>query len=122
MLSLIHISVNVEELSEILTRVRKNLDEEISQRRDAALLRESYQKSLPILRAVFLNDLMRGTADAGMIEEKLKEYSVDILHEMCIRDSIHTKSAEKYYIATMRPWGAWWRYNIFLRSLYERCV
>ena len=72
--------VNVEELSEILTRVRKNLDEEISQRRDAALLRESYQKSLPILRAVFLNDLMRGTADAGMIEEKLKEYSVDILH------------------------------------------
>ena len=42
--------VNVEELSEILTRVRKNLDEEISQRRDAALLRESYQKSLPILR------------------------------------------------------------------------
>ena len=63
--------VNVEELSEILTRVKKNLDEEISQRRDAALLRESYQKSLPILRAVFLNDLVRGTADAGMIEEKL---------------------------------------------------
>ena len=72
--------VNVEELSEILTRVKKNLDEEISQRRDAALLRESYQKSLPILRAVFLNDLVRGTADAGMIEEKLQEYNVDILH------------------------------------------
>lgn len=72
--------VNVEELSEILTRVKKNLDEEIRQRRDAALLRESYQKSLPILREVFLNDLVRGTSDAGQIEEKLKEYSVDILH------------------------------------------
>lgn len=56
------------------------MDEEIRQRRDAALLRESYQKSLPILREVFLNDLVRGTSDAGQIEEKLKEYSVDILH------------------------------------------
>lgn len=72
--------VNVEELSEILTRVKKNLDEEISQRRDAALLRESYQKSLPILREVFLNDLARGTADGHIIEEKLREYSVDILY------------------------------------------
>ncbi len=72
--------VNVEELSEILTRVKKNLDEEISQRRDAALLRESYQKSLPILRTVFLNDLVHGACTTGMIEEKLKEYNVDILH------------------------------------------
>lgn len=72
--------VNVEELSEILTRVRSNLDEEIRQRRDVDLLRESYQKSLPILREVFLNDLVRGTADSGMLEEKLNEYSVDILN------------------------------------------
>lgn len=72
--------VNVEELSEILTRVKQNLDEEICQRRDAALLQESYRKSLPILREVFLNDLVRGTANASLIEEKLREYNVDILH------------------------------------------
>ena len=72
--------VNVEELSEILRRVKQNLDEEISQRRDAAILRESYQRSLPILREVFLNDLVRGSANTAMIEEKLQEYSVDILH------------------------------------------
>ncbi len=72
--------VNVEELSEILTRVKKNLDEEICQRRDAALLRESYKKSLPILRTVFLNDLVHGSCISETTEENLKEYGVDILH------------------------------------------
>ena len=61
--------VNVEELSEILRRVKQNLDEEISQRRDAAILRESYQRSLPILREVFLNDLVRGSANTAMIDK-----------------------------------------------------
>ena len=42
--------VNVEELSEILTKVRENLEEEIKQRRDIDSLRESYLGNLPILR------------------------------------------------------------------------
>ena len=42
--------VNVEELTEILNRVRENLDEEIEQRRDINLLRERYRSSLPIIR------------------------------------------------------------------------
>ena len=45
--------VNVEELSEILTRVRENLEEEIKQRRDIDSLRESYLGNLPILRELF---------------------------------------------------------------------
>ena len=45
--------VNVEELTEILTRVRENLDKEIEQRRNLDLLRDSYLKSLPILRELF---------------------------------------------------------------------
>lgn len=71
--------VNVEELSEILDRVRENLNEEIEQRRNVNLLRDSYRSSLPILRELFLNDMVRGTADAGQMEPKLKEYGIDIL-------------------------------------------
>lgn len=72
--------VNVEELTGILERVRENLDEEIKQRRDVTLLRESYRSSLPILRELFLNELVRGTADGAVIESRLQEYEVDILH------------------------------------------
>ena len=71
--------VNVEELTGILNRVRESLDEEIKQRRDVDQLRVSYRSSLPILRELFLNDMVRGTVDAQQIEEKLREYEVDIL-------------------------------------------
>lgn len=71
--------VNVEELTEILTRVHANLDEEIAQRRNLDLLRESYQSSLPILREVFLNDMVFGRVSQAQIAERLREYGVDIL-------------------------------------------
>ena len=71
--------VNVEELTEILNRVRENLDEEIKQRRNVDILRESYLNSLPILREVFLNDLVQGTVGQEQIASRLEEYGVDIL-------------------------------------------
>lgn len=72
--------VNVEELTEILNRVRDNLDEEIEQRRDVDLLRESYRSSLPIIRELFLNDMMRTVVGRSVIEARLREYEVDILN------------------------------------------
>ncbi len=71
--------VNVEELTEILTRVRENLDEEIEQRRNVNLLRERYRSSLPVLRELFLNELVRGNAAEEEVRPKLEEYGVDIL-------------------------------------------
>ena len=71
--------VNGQELARILKKVRVSLDQEISQRRDIDALRESYLGSLPILRELFLNDLVRQRADRASIEPKLKEYAIDIL-------------------------------------------
>lgn len=87
--------VNVEELSEILTRVRENLDEEIKQRRDIDSLRESYLGNLPILRELFLNDLVRGVADMDAVESKLGEYDIDIL-DACrwVAAVIHVERAQ----------------------------
>ena len=65
--------VNGQELARILKKVRVSLDQEISQRRDIDALRESYLGSLPILRELFLNDLVRQRADRASIEPKLKE-------------------------------------------------
>ena len=71
--------VNVEELTRILNRVRENLDQEIEQRRDVDRLRESYLSSLPILRELFLFEMVRGNMPAENIRQKLEEYKIDIL-------------------------------------------
>ncbi len=71
--------VNGQELTEILNRVRVSLDEEIEQRRDIDALRKSYLGSLPILRELFLNDLVRRTTDIAGGVPKLTEYGIDIL-------------------------------------------
>ena len=71
--------VNVEELTGILNRVKVNLDEEIEQRRNVRLLRESYLKSLPILRELYLSELVRGNGGDKQIEVRLREFEVDIL-------------------------------------------
>lgn len=71
--------VNVEEMTAILKKIRKNLDEEIEMRRDVDLLRERYVASLPVIREHFLNDLVEGKLAGPQVEEKLKEYEVDIL-------------------------------------------
>ena len=71
--------VNVEEMTAILKKIRRNLDEEIAMRRDVDLLRERYVASLPLMREHFLNTLVTGSVAAETAEEKLKEYEVDIL-------------------------------------------
>ncbi len=71
--------VNMEELTEILSRVKDSLDDEIEQRRNVNLLRENYRKNLPIIRELFFNDLVRGSVPEESARLKLQEYEVDIL-------------------------------------------
>ena len=71
--------VNSQELAEILQRIRISLDEEIEQRRNINTLRENYLGSLPILREMFLNNLVSRTADVDTVVPKLREYGIDIL-------------------------------------------
>lgn len=70
--------VNMEELGEILSRLRETLDKEIEARRDIDMLRQNYQASLPILRQQFLNHLVSGKANPEETEEKLERYGIDI--------------------------------------------
>lgn len=71
--------VNGEELAEVLKRVRLSLDEEIEQRRNISILQESYMRSLPILKELFLNDLVQRASDMADVAPKLREYGIDIL-------------------------------------------
>lgn len=71
--------VNVEELTAILKKLKASLDEEIEQKRNVNILRESYRNSLPIIREHFLNDMIHGIKDREEINRKLTEYGIDIL-------------------------------------------
>ncbi len=71
--------VNSEELSVILKRIRVSLDEEIEQRRNIDSLRSSYLGSLPILRELFLNNLVHGTVDMETAAVRFAEYGISIL-------------------------------------------
>lgn len=71
--------VNGQELEDILNRVRVSLDKEIEQRRNIDILRESYLGSLPILRELFLNNLVCRATDVEGAVPKLREYGIDIL-------------------------------------------
>lgn len=88
--------VNVEELTAILKKIKKNLDEEIEQKRNVNLLRESYIRNLPTIREHFLNDLIHGGMAQQDISEKLKEYEVDIDHAVkWVAAAIHLEPDEK---------------------------
>lgn len=71
--------VNVEELTEILMKVKANLDEEIEQKRNMSLLQERYKTNLPIIREMYLNDLIYNRINEEEIYDKLEEYEIDIL-------------------------------------------
>lgn len=88
--------VNGEELAAILKRIRISLDEEIEQRRNISTLRENYLSSLPILRELFLNDLVRRTTDVDSVVSKLQEYGIDILNaRKWLAAVIHVEQMEK---------------------------
>lgn len=88
--------VNGEELAVILRRIRDSLDEEIEQRRNIDSLRESYLGSLPILRELFLNNLVSRTTDVTAVVPRLREYGIDILDaRKWLAAVIHVEQVER---------------------------
>ncbi len=68
--------VNVEELTEILHRVKENLDREIAEKRNVDSLRETFYHNLPVLRERFYMDLLKGRIKAEDMDELMKEYQI----------------------------------------------
>ena len=70
--------VNVAELSEVLRRVKSQLDDSIAQRRNIDMLQESYKESLPLMRERFLTELMWGAVPDEEIDTQLARYDLAI--------------------------------------------
>lgn len=70
--------VNSEEMTAILRKVKENLDKEIESKRNIDTLKQNYIASLPVLREQFLNNLLRKNIKKTDIDNKLREYNIDI--------------------------------------------
>ena len=81
--------VSAVELTEILRKVHKTLDDELDKKRDIEKLKSSYLASIPILREQFLNGLIHGNIGKSEIDYALAEYDINL------------KDVGKYIVATV---------------------
>ncbi len=103
--------VNVEELTEILQRVKTTLDEEIAARRNIQALTDAYQKSLPLMRERFLSELLWGAVQPEEVEEQLSRYDIHVseaeykvvtVFNVTLRQDQHLPIAREYVPLTVR--------------------
>lgn len=69
---------SVQELVEVLLKVKARIDEEIAQKENIEVLKEHYRKSLPLLRETFLASLVSRKLPRSEIEEKSAHYGVSL--------------------------------------------
>lgn len=70
--------ISATELTEVLLRLKKQLDEQFAQQRDIARLRQHYERSLPMLREQFFTRLLDGRLPHERIEQQAVLYDIDL--------------------------------------------
>ncbi len=70
--------VLVDDLAGVLSKIKKKLDEEYAQREDINALKDRFRRSLPILRGKFLTSLVTNKMNHNEIEEKARNYDLDL--------------------------------------------
>ncbi|MBQ2880157.1 MAG: response regulator [Anaerotignum sp.] len=75
--------VNARELTDILRKIKTNLDEEIERLRGETVQQDNLKKNLVILRENFLSRLVKGKIERKQIEHEMKEYALPFLESNC---------------------------------------
>ena len=70
--------INAVELSQVLTRLKEQLDTQRAQRRDIEALRNRYEDSLPLLKELFFTRLLDGRIRREQIEKRAQSYEIDL--------------------------------------------
>lgn len=68
--------VNVEELTDILKRLKVKMDERIAEKRDVEALRENYKRILPVMKEHFLSDVLHEKVPPEQIEEGFQRFEL----------------------------------------------
>lgn len=84
--------VNSAELTKVFTKLREKLDREISEKRDAQILRQYYMESLPVLQANFYTTLIEGRIQENDLEKYMTDYQIEFTGPYYVCLVIHTSS------------------------------
>lgn len=68
--------INAQELSQVLTRLREQLDAQRMERRDMETLRRRYEESLPTLRELFYTRLLNGQIPPDQVLNRAARYEL----------------------------------------------
>jgi len=74
----VHKPVSSEKLTEIILKIKKQIDREITRKKDMQALRDHYIRSLPILKEKFLSSLITGKLKNTDIHEKSKYFNINL--------------------------------------------
>ena len=70
--------INAMELSEVLTKLRRQLDQQHLERRDMETMRRRYEESLPVLRGLFYTRLLSGQLRPDQVQDRAARYEIDL--------------------------------------------
>ena len=77
------------ELSDVLVRLKRDMDEERVRRQDMEKLRRSYEENLPVLRGQFYTRLLSGQLKSGQIMERAARYEIELSGKSWVAARVH---------------------------------
>ncbi len=86
--------VNSIELTNVFTQLKIKLDQEISEKRNAEILKKYYMESLPLLQANFYTTLIEGHIHEEELEKYLSDYQISLSGPFSGCLVIHTSSSQ----------------------------
>lgn len=86
--------INSMELSEVFTKLRAKLEQEIREKRNVETLQQYYMESLPLLQANFYSTLIEGKITKEDLEKYLINYQISLTGPFYCCLVIHTSSSQ----------------------------
>lgn len=85
--------INAAELSDVLRKLKGQLDAERTERQNMELLRSRYEENLPVLRELFCTRLLEGRIPAGEEAERAARLDIDLTGQAWVAALVHTDDA-----------------------------
>lgn len=80
------------ELTDVLQRLREDMDTQRAQRQDVEKLRSSYEETLPVLRGLFYTRLLNGQMKQNQIAERAARYEIHLIGTQWVTARVHVSN------------------------------
>ena len=85
--------INAAELSAVLQKLHRQLDDQRAERRDMERLRLRYEESLPVLRELYFTHLLDGSIRPDQVAERAERYDIDLRGTAWVAALVHMDGA-----------------------------